>query len=121
MTNPRPSSPRIAPIDPAEADEQTAELLGTLDPNVGASNIFTTLVRHPGLFRKWSPFGGKLLSGKLPARDRELLILRTGWRCQSVYEWGQHVRIALASGVSQDEVDRVKAGPDEAGWDPFDA
>ena len=41
-------------------------------------NIFTTLVRHPGLFRKWLPFGGKLLAGKLPARDRELLILRTG-------------------------------------------
>src|SRR4051812_34035379 len=121
MTAPRPTTPRIPPLAPGEGDAQTAALLAELDGNVGASHIFTTLVRHPGLFRKWSPFGGKLLSGKLPARDRELLILRTGWRCQSVYEWGQHVRIALASGVSQDEVDRVKAGPDEAGWDPFDA
>ena len=121
MTAPRPTTPRIPPLAPGEGDAQTAELLAELDGNVGASHIFTTLVRHPGLFRKWSPFGGKLLTGKLPARDRELLILRTGWRCQSVYEWGQHVRIALASGVSQDEVDRVKAGPDAAGWDPFDA
>jgi 4-carboxymuconolactone decarboxylase len=46
------------------------------------ANIFATLVRHPGLFRRWLPFGGKLLSGKLPARDRELLSLRTGWLCQ---------------------------------------
>ena len=31
------------------------------------------------------------------------------------------MRIALASGVTHAEVDRVKAGPDDAGWDPFDA
>jgi alkylhydroperoxidase family enzyme len=67
------------------------------------------------------PFGGKLLSGKLPARDRELLILRTGWRCQSVYEWGQHVLIARAAGVSDEEIERLKVGPDAPGWDPFDA
>jgi 4-carboxymuconolactone decarboxylase len=67
------------------------------------------------------PFGGKLLSGKLPPRERELLILRTGWRCQSVYEWGQHVIIGRAAGVTDDEIERLKAGPDAPGWDPFDA
>ncbi|MEY2451014.1 MAG: hypothetical protein QOD92_588 [Acidimicrobiaceae bacterium] len=67
------------------------------------------------------PFGGKLLSGKLPSRERELLILRTGWRCQSVYEWGQHVIIGRAAGVTDDEIERLKAGPDAPGWDPFDA
>src|SRR5258707_6735625 len=118
----RLDTPRIPPLPAGERDEQAQELLGGVGTLTGpASNIFDTLVRHPGLFRKWSPFGGKLLSGKLPARDRELLILRTGWRCQSVYEWGQHLRIALASGVTQDEVDRVKSGPDDAAWDPFDA
>jgi 4-carboxymuconolactone decarboxylase len=121
MAQPRPTTPRIPPLAPGEGDAQTAELLAQLDPNVGASNIFTTLVRHPGLFRKWSPFGGKLLTGKLPARDRELLILRTGWRTQAEYEWGQHVRIALASGITGDEVERVKAGADDPAWDPFDA
>ena len=121
MTEPRPTTPRIPPLAPGEGDAQTAELLAELDGNVGASHIFTTLVRHPGLFRKWSPFGGKLLSGKLPARDRELLILRTGWRTQAEYEWGQHVRIALASDITEDEVQRVKEGPDGPGWDPFDA
>jgi len=121
MAQPRPTTPRIAPLAPGEGDAQTAELLAQLDPNVGASNIFTTLVRHPGLFRKWSPFGGKLLTGKLPARDRELLILRTGWRTQAEYEWGQHVRIALNSDITEAEVERVKAGPDDPAWDPFDA
>src|SRR3982750_2189235 len=101
---PRPQTPRIQPLPSDERDEQTRELLGSADGITGpASNIFDTLVRHPGLFRKWLPFGGKLLVGKLPTRDRELLILRTGWHCQSVYEWGQHVRIGLAAGLTQHE------------------
>src|SRR4051795_5911292 len=102
----RPSSPRIEPLPADERVGQYAELLDGLD-----ANIFTTLVRAPGLFRKWLPFGGKLLSGKLSARDRELLILRTGWHCGAEYEWGQHVVIAKRSGVSDDEIERVKKGP----------
>src|SRR5436309_2983836 len=97
----RPDSPRIPPLTADERDEQQRELLGGVDGITGpASNIFDTLVRHPGLFRRWLPFGGKLLSGKLPARDRELLILRTGWHCRSAYEWGQHVLMAGSVGIS---------------------
>ena len=96
-------------------------MLGGVDAlTVPASNIFDTLVRHPGLFRKWLPLGGKLLAGKLPARDRELLILRTAWHCRAAYEWGQHVKIAKSSGVTEDEIARVPAGPDDAGWSAFD-
>ena len=57
----------------------------------------------------------------LTPRDRELLILRAGWNNQAPYEWGQHVAIALRSDISQEEIDRVPAGPDAPGWDPFDA
>ena len=118
----RPSSPRVAPLRDTEHTKETAELLETVGMPAGpAANIFTTLVRHPGLFRRWLPFAGKLLNGKLPARDRELVILRTGWRCQSEYEWGQHVLLARRSGLSDDEIRRVQAGPDVPGWDPFDA
>lgn len=84
------------------------------------ANIFTTLVRAPGLFRRWLPFGGKLLNGKLPARDRELLILRTAWNCRSAYEWGQHHALALQAGVSDAEFRRVTI-PSLDGWSPLDA
>lgn len=125
MTN-HPTSPRIPPLQPDELDDQARELLGgsaTLADSVGggALNIFATLVRHPGLFRKWLPFGGKLLAGKLPPRERELLILRTGWRCQSDYEWGQHVVIGRAAGLTDEEIARIRGGPDSDGWDAFDA
>src|SRR5213080_4571578 len=118
---PRPDKPRMAPVLPDERDEQQQELLGGVGALTGpASNIFDTLVRHPGLFRKWLPFGGKLLSGKLPPRDRELLILRTGWLCRSAYEWGQHVLMARAAGVTDEEIARVVEGADAEGWEPFE-
>src|SRR5262245_46536988 len=116
----RPATPRIPPLPEASFDDTTRELLGqaTVGP---ASNIFATLVRHPGLFRRWLPFGGKLLAGKIPDRERELLILRTGWHCGSAYEWAQHVRIARQAGLADAEIGRVREGPDAPGWDPFDA
>jgi alkylhydroperoxidase family enzyme len=84
------------------------------------ANIFSTLVRAPGLFRRWLPFGGKLLAGKLPARDREILILRTAWNCRAGYEWGHHVVIGLESGLTREEIDRVPARSG-TGWPAPDA
>ena len=92
------------------------------DTRLGDNNIFSTLARHTDLFRAWLPFGGFLLGGGvLPARERELLILRTGWNCSSPYEWGQHVRIAESLGIEREEIERVAAGPDAAGWSPGEA
>ncbi|MCU1454141.1 MAG: carboxymuconolactone decarboxylase [Acidimicrobiales bacterium] len=120
MSPARPARPRIAPLPADERDPVQAELLAGVD--VGSTiNIFATLVRHPGLFRRWMPFGGKLLAGKLPARERELLILRIGWRCRAEYEWAQHVTIGRATGLTDEEIERIKAGPDAPGWAPFDA
>jgi len=117
----RPTAPRIAPLADAEFDEQARELLAGVDPQAVAANIFTTLVRHPGLFRRWLPFGGKLLAGRLPARERELAILRTGWLCRSEYEWGQHVVLARRLGISDAEIARVREGPQASGWTPLEA
>jgi alkylhydroperoxidase family enzyme len=83
-------------------------------------NLSTTVVRAEGLVRRWVPFGAKILNGKLPPRDRELLILRTGWTCQAEYEWSQHVVISLGIGLTEDEIERVTSGPG-ADWDDFDA
>lgn len=118
----RPSSPRLTPLTADDLDASSRELLASVDTGGGpATNIFGTLVHHPGLFRKWLPFGGKLLAGKLPARDRELLILRTGWLCQAEYEWGQHSLIGQSAGLSDDDLRRIQDGPDAAGWEAFDA
>ena len=112
-------APRISPLPPEERDERTSEVLASLG---GELNIFTTLARHPKLLKQWSRFGGTLLyGGELPVRDRELLILRTGWNCGAEYEWGQHAAIARQGGVPDDDIARVASGPDAEGWDAFDA
>ena len=37
------------------------------------------------------------------------------------YEWGQHVLIARRCDISDEEIARVAAGPDAAGWSAADA
>ena len=109
--------PRLAPLPSDEWDDETRALIGE-----NSLNIFATLAHHPKLLKRWMVFGGHVLAkSTLPARDRELLILRTGWNCRSPYEWGQHVAIGRATGISDDEVARIATGPDAPGWDPFDA
>ncbi len=118
-----PPPPRIPPLPLEERDEKAKELLaGALGVGGGRElNIFTTLVRHPRLYRRWTAFGGVLLTGKLPVRDRELLILRTGHRCDAHYEWAQHEVLGRQAGLTDDEIDRIRSGPDDPAWDPFDA
>ena len=117
--------PRIAPL-PEDEWGELEPILAARPPAVGArlgdNNIFATLARHPDLLRAWLPFGGFLLGrGVLPARERELLILRTGYNCGSPYEWGQHVRISEGLKMSREEILRVAQGPEADGWSPADA
>jgi alkylhydroperoxidase family enzyme len=118
--------PRIPPLAESDwSDELRAILQATppgFDVRLGDNNIFPTLARHAELFRAWLPFGGFLLGrGVLPARERELLILRTGANCGSDYEWGQHARLAESLGIPREEILRIAEGPDAPGWAPADA
>jgi 4-carboxymuconolactone decarboxylase len=81
--------------------------------------IFTTLGRHPRLFRTWLRFSATLMfRGDLPAADRELVTLRTAWRCGSWYEWAQHAHLARRAGLGADDVARVADDPAVPGWAP---
>jgi AhpD family alkylhydroperoxidase len=85
---------------------------------MGAPNIFTTLGRHRGLFRRWLLFASALMPyGKLPRDETELLILRVAHNTGCEYEWSHHERIGRAAGLSAEEIARVREGP-EAGWSP---
>ncbi len=86
-----------------------------------ALNIFTTLAHHPKLLKRWAAFGGVLLyGGDMAPREREIVILRTGWNCQSDYEWGQHKIIGLACGLTEAEVNATTRPVTEHDWDPED-
>ena len=113
--------PRIPPVSLADADPDVADLLGQFSrlrgDDASVLNVFGTLANHPKLFRKWLVFANYILvRSTLDPRVRELAVLRVGWRCDAPYEWGQHVVVGRAVGLSDDDIRRVAEGPDVPGW-----
>ena len=113
----RLEKPRVPPLSLEQFDPELRERFG----DGPVLNIFRTLANHPKLMKRWLVFGNHILAkSSLPARERELVILRVGWLCRAEYEWAQHVEIARASGVSDEEIERVARGPDAPGWSDLD-
>jgi alkylhydroperoxidase family enzyme len=125
----RLARPRIKPVEIDRLDEEQAAALAPFanpENKVGGGkvlNIFRTLAHAPRALTAFLGWGNYILSRRnsLPAREREIVILRTGWLCRSGYEFAQHRRIGLASGLSAEEIEWIKAGPDAAGWTSLEA
>jgi alkylhydroperoxidase family enzyme len=113
---------RIPPLPESEWTPEVREVLGAAQMGGRVLNIFRTLARHPKLLKRWLVFGNHVLfKSTVAARERELVILRTGWNCRAEYEWGQHVAIGKAVGLTDDEITRIASGPDAPGWSALDA
>jgi alkylhydroperoxidase family enzyme len=117
----RLNSPRIAPVaDDALTREQATVLEALAEPWRGL-NLFRTVVRSPGALASLLPAGDYIRSvSSLPAREREIVILRIGWLCASGYEWTQHVFSGRQAGLAKDEIAAIKAGADAPGWSAAD-
>lgn len=75
-------------------------------------DIFSVFHINARLFWAWLFFASRLMpGGRLPAREREKLILRTAWLTRSLYEWGQHVDIGLRVGLTDADILRLAHGP----------
>jgi alkylhydroperoxidase family enzyme len=109
--------PRVTPI--YEPEPEVAELLGKTLGEVSdvPLAIFRTMAHHPRLLKRFNLLGGFFLGrGELPARERELAILRTAWRSQAVYEWAQHVLIGRRAGITDEEISRIAQTEIAAEW-----
>jgi 4-carboxymuconolactone decarboxylase len=117
----RLAKPRVEPLPESEWTDEIREQLPKPANSRGRPlNIFTTLARHPKLLKRWQVFGNHVLAkSTLPARERELVILRTGHLCKSGYEFHQHTRIGLASGLTRDEIAKLQRDASE--WTGKDA
>src|SRR5690606_34792098 len=116
------ATPRIAPLaDDQLTPEQAAALAPVRAGGRPALNIFRTLAHAPEALTAFLAWGSYLLSKRnsLPAREREIVILRTGFLCRSGYEWTQHAEIGLRAGLTGDDLARIKAGAE--GWPPADS
>lgn len=117
----RLSHPRIEPLEPDQWSDEAASVMAPIAEAGPPLNIFKTLAHHPGLMRRWMVFANHVLAkSTLPARERELVILRIGYLCQAAYEWGQHVEIGRVAGLTDDEIRRIQAGPADPAWSDLD-
>jgi len=118
----RLDQPRVNPTTEADWDDDSRPLLEAIETNGGrVMNIFRTLAHHPKLLKRWTVFANHVLfANTLPARERELVILRTGYLCASGYEWAQHVAIGRRSGLTDAEIVSIAAGPSAVTWSAAD-
>ncbi|MDC1084978.1 carboxymuconolactone decarboxylase family protein [Pseudomonadales bacterium] len=117
----RLEKPRIQPLTLENCNEDQAKMLKQQQIRGKPANIFLTMANHEKLAKRWLVFGNHILSkSTLDPREREIAILRIGWLCQAGYEWGQHVVIGKAAGMSEEDIDNIKIGAD-AGWSKHEA
>ena len=78
-----------------------------------------TLRRHPAMAEQWYANPRYVLDeeqSRLTPHDRELVILRTGWNAQAVYEWAKHVGSVGRARERGLEPLWIAQGQDAPGW-----
>ena len=128
---------RIEPIPIREWPPEMRAPLAAMDPpeprhpklspeasRPKALNLLGTFAHHTALAHTlFDVYNGPTSSGRPPLseRQRELLVLRVAARLDCPYEWAQHVAMAGAAGLTEEEI--AGAGSDELSpdWSPLDA
>jgi alkylhydroperoxidase family enzyme len=103
-------TPQIGPIP----DENWPPAITDMrDGFAGALNVYRTMAHHPDLLRAWGPLRQHVVRDTALGLERsEVVILRTGVRLGSAYEWAHHVSRARALGFSDDRIAAIKDMPD---------
>lgn len=89
-------------VDESKVSDKTREILGNTPRKL---NVARMIANTEPVFREFSRLGHALLTrAALNSKLREIAILRTAKITGSVYEWTQHVPIARATGVSDEQI-----------------
>lgn len=117
---------RIAPLAPEQFSKEAQDIADSLRAFFGAKEegipkTFATMFKHPGLYRGQMQLGLELNQhGKLPPREREMVILRVAWLVRSPFEWGEHVAYGKKLGLSSADIERITQGSSAPGWNEHD-
>lgn len=114
----RLDQPRIAPLKPSELNDEARDALKLVTNEAGETlNIFATFAHRPAALKAFVGWGSYILrETELNGRQREILILRTGHRCNSGYEFHQHTIIGLHSGLSEEDIVAIQKDLSEGDW-----
>lgn len=104
-------TPKFPPVQDADWPAEAADLR---DGFAGRLNVYRTMAHHPELLNAWAPLRQHVvLDNVLGAQLSEVVILRTGVRLGSSYEWGHHVSRARACGMEDARIASIKGAPED--------
>ena len=114
----RPAVPRLAPIEAVAAKAREA----MKSQPINAVNVTATMAHNRTMSKAIGSFAQTVLfGGDLPRRQVELAVLRMGWNCQSIYEFGQHTLFGRDAGLSDEEIYFTTRPVAQGGWSAADA
>jgi 4-carboxymuconolactone decarboxylase len=89
--------------DESKVSDKTREILGNTPRKLNVARMIANA--SDAVFQNFSRLGNSLMTrGKLDKKLREIAILRNARVCDSLYEYTQHVPIAKAVGLSEEQV-----------------
>lgn len=120
--------PRYAPLKLEEVSPEGQEQVDAIrtafniPPERPFPDVSLITLRHPGMFKAQMVLGIELAAkGTIPARERELAVLRLALLARAPFEWCEHVDIGKAFGITPEEIERVVAGSAAPGWTEHEA
>ena len=114
----RPGTPRVQPLDWAR--DKARERMKNVPAN--AVNVSGTLANSKVLSRIVGGSAGVVMSASnTDPRLRETVILRMGWNCQSIYEFGQHQMFGRSVGLTDAEIYNITRPISLGQWGPAEA
>lgn len=127
---------RVEPLLPPDWDDEILDALGAFPrglkfvqerwaeggKDARGMHLLGSFAPYPALAKAFLTFNNHVAANStLSAREREILILRLAWLRKAEYEYYQHVVLGLRAGLSEEEMEQIRVGPDAPGWSPEDA
>lgn len=103
--------PNILPLDMHAADPQTAQTLNAVKAKIGMiPNLFATFAHAPAALNAYLQFSEILNTGRLNARQREIIALAVSQTNSCQYCLSAHTLLGKGAGLSDDEVREARNG-----------
>lgn len=112
----RLETPRVPPLGDEGWTPEQAALLEPFAKRKFIPNLYRTLAHNPALAAAFNAALRGIRTNALNEREREILILRTGWLCRSGYEWNAHVHLGAKAGLGEQELEQIKQGSTSPRW-----
>ena len=103
-----PTEFSLDPVADTDWPEQIADMRHGF---AGGLNVYRTMAHHPALLKAWTDLREHVVNQTSLGKQRsEIVILRTGVRLRSQYEWSQHVARARSRGINDQRIASMR-GP----------